>query len=144
MGVIYTSNLVFGLYRGLSATLLWRSFFWVLWGSYEVYSQNLKAIGMPAHIVPFFAGGLAANTFWTVSFPFDVIKNRMMTRSALNPPFTNIKSCIEFIVRTEGLSGFYRGFLPAFLRSFPTNASAIFVYETIFSASKKHIRFDIC
>jgi solute carrier family 25 carnitine/acylcarnitine transporter 20/29 len=72
---------------GFSGTLLFRSFFWVLWGGYEVcmdgtlltqvYNRKLSEWGMKQSMVPFFAGGLAANTFWTISFPADVLKNRL-------------------------------------------------------------------
>jgi solute carrier family 25 (mitochondrial carnitine/acylcarnitine transporter), member 20/29 len=86
---------------------------------------------MSPTLIPFFAGGLAANTFWMVAFPFDVIKNRMMTRPKLNPDYTTITSCLKFVLKKEGIRGFYRGFLPGLLRSFPTNASAIFVFESM-------------
>lgn len=35
------------------------------------------------------------------------------------------------IYTRDGLSGFFRGLGPCFLRTFPVNASAIFVYEGI-------------
>jgi solute carrier family 25 carnitine/acylcarnitine transporter 20/29 len=31
--------------------------------------------------------------------------------------------------RLEGIRGFYRGFLPCILRSFPTNGAALFVFD---------------
>ncbi|KAJ3355124.1 hypothetical protein HDU91_005702 [Kappamyces sp. JEL0680] len=47
---------IHGLYRGLSGTLLFRSFFWALWGSYEIYSRKLAEWGMDQSLIPFFAG----------------------------------------------------------------------------------------
>lgn len=58
-----------GLYRGLAGGLLFRSFFWVLWSSYEVYSRALRKSGLSSQWIPFVAGGLAANTFWCIAFP---------------------------------------------------------------------------
>ncbi|KAI8821041.1 mitochondrial carrier domain-containing protein [Fimicolochytrium jonesii] len=119
-----------GLYQGLSACLLFRSFFWVLWGSYEVYRRKFTEWGMSKGMIPFFAGGCAANTFWTISFPADVLKQRMMTQPSAHPRrYPTVRSCAQHIWRTEGLRGFYRGFVPCFLRSFPTNGAAIFVYD---------------
>ncbi|CAG8763151.1 11625_t:CDS:2 [Dentiscutata erythropus] len=49
--------------------------------------------------INFMAGGLSANAFWLFSMP------------------------------AEGSRGFYKGLVPCLLRSFPTNASAIMVFE---------------
>ncbi|KAJ3274709.1 hypothetical protein HDV01_002231 [Terramyces sp. JEL0728] len=132
---LYRQSGIRGLYRGLDGCLLFRSWFWVLWGSYEVYSKQLSKY-VDQSMIPFLAGGLAANTFWTISFPCDVIKNRLMTRPDVNPPYTNIYNCFKYILKTEGIKGFYRGFVPCFLRSFPTNGAAIFVFESINELAK--------
>lgn len=60
----------------------------------------------------------------------------MMTRPKLNPDYTSILGCMRFVLKKEGPRGFYRGFLPAFLRAFPTNASAIFVFESMTKLGK--------
>jgi solute carrier family 25 carnitine/acylcarnitine transporter 20/29 len=135
-------NGIRGLYKGLDGCLLFRSFFWLLWGSYEVYGRKFKEWGMKESIIPFFAGGMAANTFWAVSFPCDAIKNRLMTRPSTNPPFNTITECFRYILRTEGWRGFYRGYVPCLLRSFPTNASAVFVFQWISGLGEKVVLFD--
>ncbi|KAI8918793.1 mitochondrial carrier domain-containing protein, partial [Entophlyctis helioformis] len=88
--------------------LMFRSFFLVLWGSYDVYTNELNKMGVNSSMVPFFAGALAAK------------HNRIMTHPANLPRLT---------IR-EWHRGFYRGFLPSFLRSAPTNGAAVLVYET--------------
>ncbi|KNC96544.1 uncharacterized protein SPPG_08132 [Spizellomyces punctatus DAOM BR117] len=131
------NNGIAGIYKGLSACILFRSFFWALWGSYEIYKNTFTAWGMPPSMLSFFAGGCAANTFWTISFPADVVKQRMMTQPDTKPArYPTLRSCFAHIYRTEGIRGFYRGFVPCFLRSFPTNGAAIFVYETMMRAGK--------
>ena len=77
--------------------------------------------------IPFISGGLAANTFWTISFPADCIKNKMMSSSDSN--FKSISSTAKWIWKHYGIKGFYRGFVPCLLRSFPTNGAAIYAYE---------------
>ncbi|KAJ1758238.1 hypothetical protein LPJ77_003831 [Coemansia sp. RSA 2523] len=125
----------FGLWHGLPATLAQRSFFFFLWGSYDVYSKWLRTLHMPRSgrpppekLVNFMAGGMAANTFWTLCYPVDVVKNRYMTQP--DPSAIPFRRMFAHVFRTEGLSGFFRGFVPSFIRSFPTNASAIFVWES--------------
>lgn len=120
------ANGITGMYQGLSACLLFRSFFCVLWGSYDIYTKALTN-HLPASSLPFICGGLAANTFWMVCFPFDVIKNRAM---ADQNRWTSIRTIFHDVLRTQGPKGFYRGFVPCMLRSFPTNGAAIFVFET--------------
>ena len=85
---------------------MFRSFFWVLWGSYEIYTRALIQRGYNSSVTAFLAGGMAANTFWMVSYPCDVIKNRMMAqqdpgkgspRSAWRYP--NVASCFRDILK---------------------------------------------
>lgn len=62
----------------------------------------------------------------------DTVKNRYMTQPDVSPKkYPTPTSIARYIYRTEGLRGFYRGFLPSFLRAFPTNASAVFVFELV-------------
>ncbi|CAG8544422.1 11739_t:CDS:2 [Funneliformis caledonium] len=125
------NNGIPGLWIGFIGTLAFRSWFCVLWGSYEVYSRWLRRYNMNEMMVNFLAGGLSANTFWCVSFPVDSVKNRFMTQPDVKPlHFPNLRSIARHMYQTEGINGFYRGFLPCILRSFPTNASAILVFET--------------
>ncbi|KAJ2766966.1 hypothetical protein IWQ56_003512 [Coemansia nantahalensis] len=123
-----------GLWHGLHATMAQRSFFFFLWGSYDVYSEWLRSLRLPdsrripEHLVNFLAGGMAANTFWTLCYPVDVVKNRYMNQPDPSP--ISFVRMFAHVRRTEGLRGFFRGFVPSFIRSFPTNASAILVWES--------------
>ncbi|KAJ2510889.1 hypothetical protein H4217_007644 [Coemansia sp. RSA 1939] len=140
---------VFGIWHGLPATMSQRSFFFFLWGSYDVYSEWLRSLrgsasfpyvvksgssralgdrSLPEKLVNFLAGGMAANTFWTFCYPVDVVKNRYMTQGDDNP--ISFRKMFRHVYRSEGIPGFFRGFVPSFIRSFPTNASAIFVWES--------------
>ncbi|PIG87762.1 mannan polymerase complex subunit MNN9 [Aspergillus arachidicola] len=69
-----------GLYRGLCATILFRSFFFFWWGSYDVLSRWMRErteLSTPA--INFWAGGISAQIFWLTSYPSDVVKQRLMT-----------------------------------------------------------------
>ncbi|KAJ1936208.1 hypothetical protein GGF37_005701, partial [Kickxella alabastrina] len=120
-----------GIWHGLSATMSQRSFFFLLWGSYDVYSEWMRSLRVspkfpylaktgsmgalenraPSEkLVNFLAGGMAANTFWCFCYPVDVVKNRFMTQGDIRPiPF---RKMFAHVFRTEGVAGFFRGFVP--------------------------------
>ncbi|KAF9415545.1 hypothetical protein BGZ94_000069 [Podila epigama] len=125
------NNGITGLWKGLVPTLWFRSYFFVWWGTYEIYAEQMrKRTHMSEAAINFWAGGFGATSFWVFSFPTDVIKNMIMTQPDVkNPPFPNMTSCARHIYNTNGLGGFYRGFLPCLLRAFPTNACSIAMFE---------------
>jgi solute carrier family 25 carnitine/acylcarnitine transporter 20/29 len=124
-----------GLYHGLSATLLFRTFFCVWWGSYDVITRSLTAqtilpLSVPA--VNFLAGGLSAQLFWIAAYPSDVVKQRIMTASLTQRRGMNVgmwRRTAREVYANQGWKGFWRGFLPCFLRAFPANAMALGVFE---------------
>ncbi|KAI8368413.1 putative mitochondrial inner membrane transporter ymc3 [Choanephora cucurbitarum] len=129
------NNGVFGLWQGLLPTMLFRSWFFLFWSSYEVFSRELRKRKLSDGTVSFVAGGLSATIFWIGAFPTDVVKNRYMTQPDVHPKkFPTPTAIARYVYQTEGMVGFYRGFLPSFLRAFPTNASAVFMFEFVMRA----------
>jgi solute carrier family 25 carnitine/acylcarnitine transporter 20/29 len=138
---IYKFHGVRGLYHGLSATLLFRSFFFFWWGSYDVFTRLLtERTNLSTPAINFWAGGLSAQVFWMTSYPSDVVKQRIMTdplAGGLNDGvrrFVNWKSAAQAVYRETGLRGYWRGFLPCFLRAFPANAMALVAFEGVMRA----------
>lgn len=135
----YRAHGIPGLYHGLSATLLFRSFFFFWWCSYDLLSHLLSqrtSLSTPA--INFFAGGLSAQIFWMTSYPADVVKQRIMTDPLGGPllgdgrrRFPRWKDAARAIWRRDGLRGFWRGFVPCFLRAFPANAVALMTFEGV-------------
>lgn len=141
---IYRHHGVPGLYHGLSATLLFRSFFFFWWGSYDIFTRILSTrteLSQPA--VNFWAGGLSAQIFWLTSYPSDVVKQRIMTDSLGGGlgdgtrRFPNWKSAARTVYHEAGVRGFWRGFGPCFLRAFPANAVALVAFEGVMRALKR-------
>ncbi|KAL1922754.1 uncharacterized protein VTP21DRAFT_9130 [Calcarisporiella thermophila] len=134
------NNGIKGLWKGLSATLLFRSWFFVYWSSYEVMVRGMRShTQFSEPLINFLAGGMAANFFWLGSFPADVVKNRIMTQPDTRPlRYPSIVACAREVKRMEGFRGFYRGFLPCILRAFPTNASAILMFESVMRLLKEY------
>jgi len=129
----YRGHGIPGLYHGLSATLLFRTFFFFWWASYDVFSRYFTthtSLSTPA--VNFWAGGLSAQVFWLTSYPSDVVKQRIMT-DPLGPErkFPRWKDAARAVYRERGWRGFWRGFTPCFLRAFPANACALVAFEGV-------------
>lgn len=135
---IYRAHGVRGIYHGLFSTMIFRSFFFFWWGSYDVFSRLLnKHTALPPALVNFWAGGLSAQVFWIVAYPSDVVKQRIMTDplgGKLNdgtPRFPHWRDAAQAVYRESGYKGFFRGFLPSFLRAFPANAMALVAFEAV-------------
>ncbi|KAI2625755.1 mitochondrial carrier [Hypoxylon sp. NC1633] len=138
---IYSAHGVAGVYKGFCATLLFRSFFFFWWGSYDVLTRLLSdrtSLGAPA--INFWAGGLSAQVFWLTSYPSDVVKQRIMTDplgGKLNdgtPRFKNWWQAARAVYAEGGVKGYWRGFVPCFLRAFPANAMALVAFEGVMRA----------
>ncbi|KAI0134527.1 mitochondrial carrier domain-containing protein [Xylariales sp. AK1849] len=135
---IYGSHGIRGLYKGLSATLLFRSFFFFWWGSYDVFTRLLRdKTSLSAPAINFWAGGCSAQIFWLTSYPSDVIKQRIMTDPMGGklgdgtPRFRGWSGAAKAVYRDAGWKGYWRGFLPCFLRAFPANAMALVAFEGV-------------
>ncbi|KAI1778190.1 mitochondrial carrier [Hypoxylon cercidicola] len=135
---IYGAHGIAGVYKGFFATLLFRSFFFFWWGSYDVLSRVLSdRTSLSAPSINFWAGGLSAQIFWLTSYPSDVVKQRIMTDpmgGKLNdgtPRFRNWGQAAQAVYREGGAKGYWRGFVPCFLRAFPANAMALVAFEGV-------------
>ncbi|KAL7623259.1 hypothetical protein AAE478_006940 [Parahypoxylon ruwenzoriense] len=138
---IYGAHGIRGIYKGLAATLLFRSFFFCWWGSYDILSRILKdRTNLSAPAINFWAGGLSAQVFWITSYPSDVVKQRVMTDpmgGKLNdgtPRFKTWWQAARAVYQEGGAKGYWRGFLPCFLRAFPANAMALVAFEGVMRA----------
>ncbi|KKA29627.1 hypothetical protein TD95_000707 [Thielaviopsis punctulata] len=133
---IYTHHGIRGIYHGLGATLFFRTSFFFWWTTYDLFSRWFeKNTKLSAPAVNFWAGGLSAQVFWITSYPSDVVKQRIMTDplgGSLGdgtPKFARWKDAAKAVYREAGWKGYWRGFLPSFLRAFPANAMALMAFE---------------
>ena len=70
--------------------------------------------GVPAHILSGLSAGLAATLLGS---PVDVVKTRVMNAAKDgSSPFKGPLDCAAWMLRTQGLAGFYSGFIPNFAR----------------------------
>ncbi|CAO3638125.1 unnamed protein product [Cunninghamella echinulata] len=140
---VVRNNGIQGLWTGLLPTMAFRSWFFVFWGSYDIFTTELRKRQLSEGAVTFISGGLSATIFWAGAFPSDLIKNTYMSQPDVIPrQYPTATSVMKHVYNTSGLRGFYRGFLPSFLRAFPTNAAAVFMFETtmrVLGADEKKI-----
>lgn len=135
---IVTAHGVRGMYQGLSATLARdipanACYF----GIYEMFKRGMTAPGQktsdlsPLKIM--FAGGMGGIGYWGITFPLDVIKSSMQTDSTIKAErqYSGFVDCAKQIFRRRGIRGFYKGFTPCILRSFPSNAACFLVVEKV-------------
>ena len=138
---IYRAHGVPGVFHGLSATLIFRSFFFFWWSSYDLFTRffdQYTRLSTPS--INFWAGGLSAQIFWLTSYPSDVIKQRIMTDPLGGTlkdgerRYGYWKDAVIDVWRRDGIRGYWRGFLPCFLRAFPANAVALAAFEGVMRA----------
>lgn len=135
---IYRAHGIRGLYHGFPATLVFRSFFFFWWSTYDIFSKQLnKHTSMSVPAINFWAGGASAQVFWLTSYPSDVVKQRIMTDplgGTLNDGVRRFPRWIDAakaVYSESGWRGYWRGFLPCFLRAFPANACALLAFESV-------------
>ncbi|CAH1783518.1 unnamed protein product [Owenia fusiformis] len=83
-----------------------------------------------------FAGGMAGIFNWAVAIPPDVLKSRLQTAPEGTYP-NGIRDVFKQTMKTEGISGMYKGFTAVMLRAFPANAACFLGYELAMKALNK-------
>ncbi|NWU55776.1 UCP3 protein, partial [Dromas ardeola] len=81
---------------------------------------------IPCHFVAAFGAGFCATV---VASPVDVVKTRYM--NAGPGQYRNALSCLLALLMQDGLAGFYKGFIPSFLRLGSWNVVMFISYEQL-------------
>ncbi|NXH10197.1 UCP3 protein, partial [Bucco capensis] len=87
---------------------------------------QLMTDSVPCHFVAAFGAGFCATV---VASPVDVVKTRYMNASP--GQYQNLLSCILALLMQDGLRGFYKGFVPSFLRLGSWNVVMFISYEQL-------------
>ena len=134
----------FGLYRGLTPTLLGIApYIAINMTTFDL----LKRHYLPSRDHPNFtlinlalgatAGFVAAGT----TYPSDVVRRRLQLQGMKGvtlPKYTGTVDCVRTMVREEGVRGLYKGMIPCFLKVVPSMAISFTVYESL----RKYLNFD--
>lgn len=130
-GLITKNTSVYNLYNGFTATCFrtipyYLFFFPIYTRTIDLISSISKRSKSKQNIFDYsIAGGLSGAVTWSIVYPMDVIK----CNQQLNDKKISITSMIKWLYRTKGVRGFYSGFAPTILRSFPANTGLIFGVE---------------
>ncbi|XP_075598757.1 putative mitochondrial transporter UCP3 isoform X1 [Balearica regulorum gibbericeps] len=87
---------------------------------------QLMTDNVPCHFVAAFGAGFCATV---VASPVDVVKTRYM--NAGPGQYRNVLSCLLALLMQDGLAGFYKGFVPSFLRLGSWNVVMFISYEQL-------------
>lgn len=101
----------------------------LMFWSYQIArSFTLKHDNIP--FIEGFCGFFAGATSKGLTFPLDTVRKRTQMHSVtkVGPPLSAIRLFAQ-ILRNEGLFGVYRGFSISVLKTAPTSAISLFVYE---------------
>lgn len=136
MKKIYGNYGLKGVYKGAVPTICRDSFgygaYFALYTTLMNYfcpgqtrtQYNLGKVGL--------AGSIAGIVFWMLVFPFDIVKTRKQTDSFENPKYKGMADGFKKTYAQGGLKGFYKGFLPCFLRAIPVNGAVFVLYEMLY------------
>eukprot|EP01024_Parvocaulis_polyphysoides_P000684 TRINITY_DN1017_c0_g2_i2.p1 TRINITY_DN1017_c0_g2~~TRINITY_DN1017_c0_g2_i2.p1 ORF type:complete len:358 (-),score=33.30 TRINITY_DN1017_c0_g2_i2:218-1258(-) len=129
---------ILGLFKGLNATLLREMPGNALYfGGYEgskMYFAHIRGLNSVNELDPLslmIAGGIGGVAFWGVVYPTDVWKSRIQVDDYHKPKYSGIIDCAQKVLKEEGIKGWYKGYMPCLMRSFPANAITFVVYELV-------------
>lgn len=125
---IHSSGGIAGLYVGAKPTLLSLGLntglmFWTYEVAREVSAHYKANVPFIEGLCGFVAGASAKG----VTFPLDTLRKRMQVRSTR----VLIALLLSEILRREGVFGLYKGFAISLLKTAPTSAVSLFVYEVV-------------
>uniref|UniRef100_A0A3Q2Z3A1 Dicarboxylate carrier UCP2 n=1 Tax=Hippocampus comes TaxID=109280 RepID=A0A3Q2Z3A1_HIPCM len=91
-----------------------------------ILKYNLMADNLPCHFTAAFGAGFCTTV---VASPVDVVKTRFMNSSANH--YSSAVNCALTMMKNEGPTAFYKGFMPSFLRLGSWNIVMFVTYEQI-------------
>jgi solute carrier family 25 carnitine/acylcarnitine transporter 20/29 len=126
------------LYRGFLPTLLrdsacFAGYFMCYNTMKSYYLKNYSKDGEIPLWYLLFSGGMSGISCWLTSYPQDIIKSNMQTSNER----VTVRQVIRRIYGDMGVRGFFKGFAPTLLRSFPANGATFFGYELALSFINK-------
>ncbi|KAK8793528.1 hypothetical protein WA158_004887 [Blastocystis sp. Blastoise] len=138
---VFKTNGLLGVFQGflptlyrdtIAVSLYFGSYEWVR-RAYRKPGQSLEDIDKQGPWIQFLAGGIAGFFYWIGIYPLDVIKSTLQCDSIAKSERTykGMMDITKKIWNTQGMKGFFKGFVPCMLRSIPANAACfLFVEQT--------------
>jgi len=108
--------------------------------SFHVPSQPTAFSGLPTSLGAIICGTFAGGVAQSAAYPFDTIRRRMQVYGISSAGYSGVgaktlMATVQNIWRTDGLRGFYRGWLPTMVKIIPSTIAGVATYEHV----KTHI-----
>ncbi|PSK40834.1 hypothetical protein C7M61_000492 [Candidozyma pseudohaemuli] len=134
---IYRDKGALGFFAGIRPSLLSivassGLFFWSYSLARSTTDKIHEQFGYRIWGVEAVCGFIAGSTAKAITFPLDTLRKRMQISHERNG-----FKVFRANYRNHGLFGFYRGFLVSLMKTAPTSAISVFVYEYSISATRK-------
>jgi solute carrier family 25 (mitochondrial thiamine pyrophosphate transporter), member 19 len=136
---IYRHEGIKGYYRGAATSLLQIApYMGLLFGTYEASRTHImKTHNASPRVSDFVAGGIAGVVSKCAIFPLDTIRKRLQVQGPTReryihkdiPLYSGIIHTLTRILRQEGLKGLYKGLGIALVKSGPSAAVTLWVFE---------------
>jgi len=133
-GSLYKDQGLGGFYRGLEANIA-RAM--VLNGTKMACYDQIKQTVVDSKMVPSglptqFMSAFGAGFFMTCTVaPFDMVRTRLMNQPPDRKIYNGAVDCVMKILGSEGPMGFYRGFVPIWMRFAPTTCLQLIIFEQL-------------
>ncbi|KAI6660163.1 Mitochondrial substrate carrier family protein ucpB-like [Oopsacas minuta] len=99
---------------------------------HTILNLDLMVEGLPLHIVSSITAGFVCAL---CTSPFDVIKTRIMNQESAKEGggkvYKTMLDCLVKTVRSEGMSGLYKGFFPNWMRLGPHTIICFLIFERL-------------
>jgi solute carrier family 25 (mitochondrial phosphate transporter), member 23/24/25/41 len=125
-----------GLYRGMVPTLAGVApYVGVNFLVFETLKEKCPVepgANGPSAIHLALCGGVAGTSGQTVAYPMDLLRRRFQMAAVDGVrQYSGVADAVGAIFKEEGFRGFYKGFLPNFLKTWPTIAIMFFLNSTL-------------
>lgn len=135
---LYKEGGISSIYRGSVATAMRdmpASGMYFL--TYNTLTDYFNKPGEPPNLLyALLSGGIAGCANWTVGMPSDTLKSRLQTAPEGTYP-GGVRQVFAELLKKEGITALYKGFIPVILRAFPANAACFGGFELTASALRK-------
>lgn len=131
--LIYKEEGVRALWKGhVPAQLLSVTYGLVQFWSFETFLNQSKSLNLDLRFKPlvtFTCGALAGCSATFVSFPFDVVRTRLVGQSENKKVFSGVIDAFIHIIKKENVLVLYRGILPTFVQVAPQAGVQFMCYK---------------
>jgi solute carrier family 25 (mitochondrial thiamine pyrophosphate transporter), member 19 len=137
---IFREEGVKGYYRGIVTSLLQIApYMGLLFGTYEASRASLTTSSLlSSRTSDFLAGGIAGIVSKCAVFPLDTVRKRLQVQGPTREKYIHkdipvysqgILQCVKDIMQKEGMRGLYKGLGIALLKSGPSAAVTLWVFD---------------